>query len=304
MLWGRCYEDKGVPPYWPWIEIIRAYIDTRDTDELHRVLGAGAGDIAEIVPQLREKLPSLPVSVKLEPAEAKFRLCDSIMTFIKRAANNNPLVIILDNMHCSDQSSLRILEVLAQSTDNTPLLVVGNCRNVGLPFNHPVIETQGELSRNPRFSRIKAGALSEDEVAQFVGGFIDGEIAPELIKAVHMRTDGNPLFVQEIIRLFLQEPQLLEESSFDSDQWSEKIPEAIRVVVSKRLNRISESCKRVLITAAILGPEVGKCELEHISNEYSADEVSGAVDEALLAGLIEEVEKKPWSRIGLMQCHQ
>ena len=216
VLWGRCYEDTGVPPYWPWIEIIRAYIDTRNTDELHWILGAGAGDIAEIVPQIREKFPSLPVSPKLEPAEVRFRLFDSIRTFIKRAADINPLVIVLDNMHCSDQSSLRLLEILAQSTDSTPLLVVGNCRNVGLPFNHPVTETLGELSRNPRFARIKAGALSEDEVAQFVAGFIDGEIAPEVIKTVHVRTDGNPLFVREIIRLFLEEPQLPVEDNLEA----------------------------------------------------------------------------------------
>ena len=127
VLWGRCYEDSGVPPYWPWIEIVRGYLDTHGNSELRQVLGSGAGDLAEIVPEIREMLPDIPVPEKLEQEEARFRLFDSIRAFIKRAAVQRPILLILDNLHCADRSSLRLLEILAQDVGQCPFLVVGSC---------------------------------------------------------------------------------------------------------------------------------------------------------------------------------
>jgi hypothetical protein len=62
ILWGNCYEGEGTPPYWPWIQIIRAYVQAHDADQLRSQMGPGAADIAEIVPSLREVLPGLEPS--------------------------------------------------------------------------------------------------------------------------------------------------------------------------------------------------------------------------------------------------
>ena len=83
VLWGRCYEGEGAPPYWPWVQAIRSYVRDVDPEQLRSDLGAGAADIAEVVSDVRERLPDLQPAPQLEPEQARFRLFDSIAAFLK-----------------------------------------------------------------------------------------------------------------------------------------------------------------------------------------------------------------------------
>ena len=79
VLWGRCYEDVGAPPYWPWVQAIRSYVRERDPEQLRSEMGAGVADIAEIVSDVRERLPDIERPPPLdEPEQERFRLFDSI----------------------------------------------------------------------------------------------------------------------------------------------------------------------------------------------------------------------------------
>ena len=106
VLWGRCYEEQGVPPYWPWVQAIRSYVREKDPQELSAEMGSGASEIAEIVSDVRERLPGLPAASALEPEQARFRLFDSITAFLKSASLKQPLVLVLDDLHWSDKPSL------------------------------------------------------------------------------------------------------------------------------------------------------------------------------------------------------
>ena len=57
VLWGRCYEEQGMPPYWPWVQAIRSYVREHEPDQLRSEMGAGAADIAEVVSDVKERLP-------------------------------------------------------------------------------------------------------------------------------------------------------------------------------------------------------------------------------------------------------
>ena len=76
VLWGRCYEEEGAPPYWPWVQPIRSYVQQRDAERLQSEMGPGAADIAEIVPEIRRKLTDLEPPPSLQPEQARFRLFD------------------------------------------------------------------------------------------------------------------------------------------------------------------------------------------------------------------------------------
>ena len=91
VLWGRCYEEQGVPLYWPWVQAIRSYVRDIDQEQLRLDMGAGAADIAEVVSDVREQLPGLEAPPKLEPEQARFRLFDSITAFLKTASQRRPL---------------------------------------------------------------------------------------------------------------------------------------------------------------------------------------------------------------------
>jgi predicted ATPase len=153
ILWGWCYEEAGAPPYWPWVQPIRSYVQQQDPERLHAEMGPGAADIAEIVPEVRVELPGLETPPALEPEAARFRLFDSITTFLKNAAQSQTLMLVLDDLHWADKPSLLLLEFLARQMADCRLLVVGCYRDMELSRQHPLSESLAQLSREPVFRR-------------------------------------------------------------------------------------------------------------------------------------------------------
>ena len=160
VLWGRCYEEQGVPPYWPWVQAIRSYVRERDPEQLRSEMGAGAADIAEVVSDVRERLPGLQPAPQLEPDQARFRLFGSITGFLKTASQRQPLVLVLDDLHWADQPSLMLLQFVARELGGARLLLIGTYRDVELSRQHPLAEALGELTRERLFQRVLLRGLS------------------------------------------------------------------------------------------------------------------------------------------------
>ena len=112
IFWGWCYEQEGAPSFWPWVQPIRDYVQQCDPQQLQSEMGPGAADIAGIIPEMLHRLPGLAPAPFLEPEQARFRLFESISYFLKNAATNRPLLMILDDLHWADKPSLLLLEFL------------------------------------------------------------------------------------------------------------------------------------------------------------------------------------------------
>ncbi len=283
VLWGRCYEETGAPPYRPWVQAIRANVQQAGAQQLAAEMGPGAADIAEIVPDVRGKLPDLATPTALEPGPARFRLFDSITTFLKNVAQRQPLVLVLDDLHWADRSSLLLLEVLAQEIGNSPLLLLGAHRDVELSRGHPLSQTLGALVREQLFRRVQLDGLTRQEVGELVKGSAGLTLTPQAAEAVHSRTDGNPFFVGEVTR------HVTPEDITQGGDWASIIPEGVRDAIGRRLNRLSEQCNQMLTTASIIGREFDFRLLIILSGGVSEDQLLQAVDEAASGHLIEEV---------------
>ena len=168
-------------------------------------MAPGAADIAEILPELREKLPNLESAPALEPGQARFHLFTSITTFLKNAAQSQPLLLVLDDLHWADRSSLLLLEFLAREIQTSPLLVLGTYRDVEVSRRHPLSETLGSLIREQGFLRVQLPGLAETEVEQLIQMAAAVTPPPGLSATIHQRTEGNPLFVSEIIRMLTRD---------------------------------------------------------------------------------------------------
>ena len=114
VLWGRCWEAGGAPPYWPWAQAIRSHIREIDIERLRRELGADAAEIAGVVAEVRERIHDLGPSPTIElPLTARFRLFDALTGFLKRVARKQPLVSCSTTCtgptkgHCACSSSSR-----------------------------------------------------------------------------------------------------------------------------------------------------------------------------------------------------
>ena len=291
VLWGRCYEGEGAPPYWPWVQAIRAYVRERDTGQLQIEMGAGMADIAEIVSDVHDRLPGLPAPAVLEPEQARFRLFDSICAFLTRASRTQPLVLVLDDLHWADQPSLLLLEFMAKELSGARLLLVGTYRDMELSRGHRLSTTLGELNRERLFQRVLLRGLDLDDVGRFIE-LASGVNPPiGLVEAVHRQTEGNPLFVTEVVRLLVQQGDLTSEELSTRDSWSVRIPEGVREVIGRRLDRLSERCNETLTVASIIGREFTLDLVKPLIEDLTEDRLLEVLDEALASRVIEELPK-------------
>ena len=287
VFWGRCYEEEGAPPYWPWLQIIRSYVQQAGTDQLIAELGAGAADIAEIVPNIQGKITDLETPQALDPESARFRLFDSIATFLKNASQSQPLMLVLDDLQWADRSSLLLLEFVSRELGDSRLFLVGCYRDTELSRRHPLAETLARLSREPVFRRQVLGGLGQDELGQFIEAATGAQPSQELTDTIYAHTEGNPFFMTEVIRLLSESGELTGGGSATPDGLG--IPEGVRDVIGQRLNRLSEERKEVLTTASIIGREFDFRLLNILSGEMSEDQLLQTVDDAMSIHLIQEV---------------
>lgn len=281
VLWGRCFEEPGAPPYWPWIQTIRAYLQACDDESLRAALGAGAAYIAGIVPEIAARMGDVAPLARTEDSDqARFQLFDAIAQFLQGAARTRPLLLIFDNLHWADSTSLRLLAFLAFELAENGLMVLGTYRESELSRQHPLTDTLAELTRSPRFQRLQLSGLSREETERFMR--CGSAFAPALVAAIHERTEGNPLFLVETVRFLLQEGRLPADASA-----LQKIPAGIREVIGKRLNRLSPPCCHLLTIAACIGREFELELLARLVPESAEDAMLAALDEARAAHVLE-----------------
>ena len=109
VLSGRCWESGGAPAYWPWVQCLRVLVRESDPGMLATQLGVGAADLAEIVPELREFGLDLPRTLSADAEGLRFRLFDAVTTLLREEARTGPIVLVLEDLHAADVSSLLLL---------------------------------------------------------------------------------------------------------------------------------------------------------------------------------------------------
>jgi DNA-binding SARP family transcriptional activator len=294
-LVGRCWEAGGAPAYWPWVQSLRTYVGRTDAATLRAQL-AGRGEIAQIVPELRELSPGLPTA-PLESEGARFRLFDATARFLKAAAASRPLVLVLDDLHAADQPSLLLLRFLAGELAQSRILIVGTYRDVDPTVHEPLTSTLGELARERVTHRVHLGGLGTVDIRRYIELNYEIDPSPELVEAIETETEGNPLFVGEVVRLLAAEGFL---AKIDVRALRTLgVPQGVREVIGRRLSKLSDECVRILTLASVLGREFRLDALEQLTQEPAA-RLLELLDEAAAARVVAPV---PAARGSLRFAH-
>jgi tetratricopeptide (TPR) repeat protein len=284
VLVGRCWEAGGAPAYWPWVQSLRAYVREAEPDALRAQLAAGAADLAQIVPELRERFPDLPAPPSPGSEAARFRLFDAAAEFLRRASASRPIVLVLDDLHAADAPSLLLLRFLARQLGSTRILLLGAYRDVDPIPGQPLTEMLMEVAREPVTRRLALGGLSEREVVQYVELTASEIASSELVAGLHAETEGNPLFVGEIVRLLAVEGITAEATR----EVRLAIPQSVRDVIARRLSHLSEECNRMLVLASVVGREFAVDALARIGG-IPEDELLDLLDEAMGARVVSDL---------------
>jgi class 3 adenylate cyclase len=295
VLLGNCHETEAGLPYLPFIEAMRQYTANASDEQLRHELGDGASDVARLVSEIRQRLPDLPEGRSVEGEHERYRLFESVAGFFVNAAREKAILLVLDDLHWADRPTLLLLQHLVRNLSGARILVVGTYRDIELDRKHPLSSVLAEIRRESGFARLPLRGFSAEEVQALLESAAGhGMEAPgvELAQAIHRETEGNPFFIEEIVRHLVESGKIYRD---DDGRWISDsstpeeigIPEGVREVIGRRLSILSESCNIALAHASVLGREFDFHVLEQMTG-LGGEPLLKAIEEALEAQLIGE----------------
>src|SRR3989475_5592265 len=251
-LWGRCWEGEGAPPYWPWVQVIRALLQGVPAEELRPAVGAGPPSLVPLVPELGERCRDLPaLSTSPRSEHARFYLFDAVATLLRSAAQRTPLVLVLDDLQWADAPSLLLLQFLAHELRDARMLLLGTYREVEVRQAPLVAEILG--ARGGDGHHVPRRGWGEEGVGLFIEGTTGRSPSPTLVSAIHLETEGNPFFVDEIVRLLVADGAL--ERRGEATPPRLPVPQGVREAIRRRLAPLPTPCRDALTLASVVGRE-------------------------------------------------
>jgi len=298
MQLGHCHETEAGIPYLPFVDALRQLVLDRPDDALREELGSAGPDVAKLVSEVTHRLPEMLPAPQGDPEQDRYRLFDSVATFLVTASKESPLVLVLDDLHWADRPTLLMLQHLVRRLEGSRLLVIGTYRDMELDRRHPLSEVLTTLRRDPGFERVLLrGLTAEDVLALFVsqaGGAEMDEKAAELATAIHRETEGNPFFIESVVAHLAEAGAVYERNGrwvTDASSVDEMgIPEGVRDAVGRRLSILSDTANQALSDAAVLGREFSFDVLRKMSG-LDEDALLEAIEEAIERQMVEESER-------------
>jgi AAA ATPase-like protein len=294
VLWGRAWEGGGAPSYWPWLRILRRLAVERDIGEALAALGPEAtGRLTRLIPALARAPEHLagghdvagaaaaPAADPGESDAARFQLFDAITSLLRAAATQGPIVLILDDLHGFDHPSLLLLGFLAVHVRDSPILVIGTYREAEARLDAQLAATLGDIIRHGQ--RLPLRGLRERDVAEVIERVAGRRPPDRVVRAIHQATEGNPFFVDEVVRLLNAEGRLDDATEIASV----RIPDGVRETIRHRLVPLPDRTLQLLCTAAVIGREFRIDTLQRVSDADPA-ELDQALSQAVDSGVIAE----------------
>ncbi|MFL5953429.1 MAG: ATP-binding protein [Gaiellaceae bacterium] len=270
VLVGRSWEAGGAPMFWPWVQALRPYVRNADETSLRSQLGNSAAVVAQLLPDVRERLPDLSEPPSLEPEAARFRLFDATAEFLRRASAETPIVVVIDDLHAADATSMLLLQYVARVLSSMQLIIVATVRDVDPTPGAELASLLADLAREPVTQRLSLERLSADDVAEYVDDSAAEIATPALANALFAETEGNPLFLVEAVRL-LTAPQ--------TESTRPAVPETVREVLTRRIAQLAPDCLEVLELGSVLGREfrsAALAELASLPEDVLLEKLEGA----------------------------
>jgi DNA-binding SARP family transcriptional activator len=272
VIFGRCSQEPLLP-YQPFAEALRALLPPSLPERLRELDRLTPGQASG----------SDRADLGMERA-ARFRLFEAVRAALSEAAQQRPLLLVLEDLHWADKPTLLLLAHLAGSPEPARVLVVITYRETEVRWAHALAEALAELRRERVGTRIPLGGLDHDEVAALVGAWTGAEVPSGVAGEIHRRTEGNPFFVEELL-------SHVEESG--AELASAGVPQGVKEVIERRVERLDEGTRSALAAASVLGRRFDVHLLERVVEAAAPSAIADALDEAETAGLVRAEPDRP-----------
>ena len=293
VLYGRCDEDLGVP-YQPWVQALGYLVKEAPRPVLDAHLDRFGGDLARLVPALRDRFPDLPDARESDPETERYLMYAAVAGLLAGAGEREPLLLILDDLHWADRPTLSLLRHVVAAGATMRVMVIGTYRDSDLSRDHPLTALLADLHRERGVERVRlTGLESEDVLAlmEAAAGHELDEAGRELAREITRETSGNPFFAVELLRHLTESGAIVRE---DDGSWrlvgevaELGLPVSVREVIGRRVERLGPDAGTVLSAAAVIGRDFD-LELLAAVVDLPQARLLDLLEEAVLASLLQE----------------
>ena len=269
---GRCWEEGGAPPYWPWMQVIRSV----------------GGDLEQLAAPTDPNAGRRATASAVVPESERFRLFDAVGRFLTDVASERPLLATLDDVHAADEPSLLLLRFLGDALADANVLLVASYRE-SEKRTRELGDVFADLTRVGR--RISLRGLTSADLEDYVGTVTGSRPTDQAVARLHEITGGNPFFVGEIVRLLAADDTLESLDATIKDPFL-RMPEEVRALIRRRVASLPREAAAVLRVAAVIGREFDLHLLQRTSRLTPA-RLLAVLREAVAVGIVAELPSTP-----------
>lgn len=325
VVWAHAYEQEGTIPYRPWTEILRTLLKDVPAEFLLEILesaespetneassrAANAFSTAYVkLTRLRTLAPELAAHLTIDdspaktaspltPEQERLHLWEATTALLSIMSRTRPLLIVLDDLHWTDDSSLELLAYVVRHMQNERIAIVATCRDIELAPTSNLRTLLNDLRREQALVTLPVQPLDDGQIESLVA-----HLPQVIIKSIQSQAGGNPFFAEELARvsesgLLPDERSALALSMQVAESEKEiavstplpsTMPETITAVLDRRLSRLSSDCQTLLGKVAVLGGSFEFSQLAYMVGDQNIheDAILDMLEEALRAGLLTE----------------
>jgi tetratricopeptide (TPR) repeat protein len=295
VLVGRC-DREALVAYAPWVAILQWMIRTTPAQALRgHLTGIEAGsELAQLVPEISTRIHIGEAPGSATPDGRRFRLFEAASQLLAAASRSAPILLVIDDLHWADRGSLLLLRHMIRSTREAAICIVITHRNDVPEWSSEFRDLLESLRREHTSTRIALHRLSDDDVHHIIEASIGRHAPTSLTRLVARHTEGNPLFVVEMLKHLDETGALTVREDWDRPLTLADVglPEGIRQLIGRRLERLGLTTRRLLTLAAVMGREFRLSVIEALV-DVGEDAVLDAMDEALTASIVTEEAGAP-----------
>ena len=287
VLYGRCDPEAGTP-YQPFAQALSALAEGLDAPTARAVLAPHRGELARLVPRFHQLVPGAGDPLDGDPGGDRYRMFHAVSDALGALAETSTgVMLVLDDVHWADVSTLALLEHLVVSTAPPGLAVVVAYRSTDVARDAPAEQVLGALRRRSGASVVELDGLTVGEVGAYLAA-VDEELGglEDLAADLHIRTDGNPFFLRELVR-HVQGAGAAEAGDPAAVLTRAGTPQGVRELVHDRLRALPPETVAILEAAAILGAEFD-VRLAARTADIDVPEALARLEPATAVGLVGE----------------
>ena len=289
VLYG-CSDPEPLVPFQPFVQALARYVEQTPVERLRSEIGTSVAVLSRLLPELGRRFPGEAGAPQFgDPESDRYRLFEAITSLLRGLAERHPIVLVLDDLHWADKSTLALVRHLARSAQDARILLVGTYRDVEVGRGHPLAEMIAARHRSTPLSVLELSGLSREEVAGLIASWAGQQTPSDLAATLWEETEGHPFFVQEVLRHLLETGAIHERRGrlkTSSPAGRLRIPLSIREVIERRLARLDDEVLDLLRLAAVVGRDFTVSLLEQVSENLHGDRLLRLLEDATAARVI------------------